>query len=126
MAVGLSNKEDRKVVLAAFRKAGYVYKGKPVTTREAIEKNVVSSPGTGASTLPSMIAVRIWNQIWLYLYLTLEIRFLQIVNASAQATTMNFSLMDLKKPMKGVLNLMKSWMKENYATSLVSSTGLLY
>jgi len=61
IAVGLSNKEDRKVVLAAFRKAGYVYKGKPVTTREAIEKNVVSSPGTGASTLPPMISVRIWN-----------------------------------------------------------------
>jgi len=38
-----------------------VYKGKPVTTREAIEKNVVSSPGIGASTLPFMIAVRIWN-----------------------------------------------------------------
>lgn len=48
-------------MLAAFRKAGYVYKGKPVTTREAIEKNVVSSPGIGASTLPFMIAVRIWN-----------------------------------------------------------------
>ena len=48
-------------MLAAFCKAGYVYKGKPVTTREAIEKNVVSSPGTGASTLPSVVAVCIWN-----------------------------------------------------------------
>ncbi|KAF5363885.1 hypothetical protein D9756_000451 [Leucocoprinus leucothites] len=50
-ATGVSDKDDRKLVLTAFRKAGYVYKGKAVTKKEAIEKNIASSPGAGPSAL---------------------------------------------------------------------------
>ncbi|KXN89656.1 hypothetical protein AN958_05523 [Leucoagaricus sp. SymC.cos] len=53
VAAGVSDKEDRKLVLAAFRKAGYLHKGKAVTKKEAIEKNITSSPGAGPSNLAS-------------------------------------------------------------------------
>ncbi|KAJ3570201.1 hypothetical protein NP233_g4562 [Leucocoprinus birnbaumii] len=55
-AAGLSDKEDRKLSLAAFRKAGYVYKGKTVTKKEAIDKNIAESPGAGPSTLSTNLA----------------------------------------------------------------------
>lgn len=46
---GVSDKEDRKLVLSAFRKAGYVYKGRDVT-KEAIE---ATPPGGAPKTIES-------------------------------------------------------------------------
>ncbi len=52
-AAGISDKEDRKLVLDAFHKAGYVFRRKAVTKKEAIEKNIAS----GSNSLPSSSAV---------------------------------------------------------------------
>jgi hypothetical protein len=43
---GITDKEDRKAILSAFRKAGYVYKGKTVTKKVGENKADSSSAGT--------------------------------------------------------------------------------
>ncbi|KAF9446939.1 hypothetical protein P691DRAFT_761189 [Macrolepiota fuliginosa MF-IS2] len=48
-AAGVSDKEDRKNVLAAIRKAGYVYRRKPLTKEEAIQTSV-AQPAAGPSS----------------------------------------------------------------------------
>jgi hypothetical protein len=97
-ASGLTDKEDRKLVLAAFRKAGYVYKGKTVTKKEAIEKNIASSSDAWPSklegtTVATTIVGRldtILTDVTAHSWLSLPPRN---VNASTRATRTNSFLM---------------------------------
>ncbi|EKM80112.1 hypothetical protein AGABI1DRAFT_127790 [Agaricus bisporus var. burnettii JB137-S8] len=58
---GITDKEDRKAILSAFRKAGYVYKGKPIT-KETGETTVESSSAeisqTSEQVGPSKVFLR--------------------------------------------------------------------